>query len=67
MARQLLFTVRNRSIQAYLSGRESLRIFGITIRIRNAHDNEYQVILPDESEIFRIVDHGNRRLTVYTV
>lgn len=67
MAKRLLFAVRNRSIQAYLNGRESLQIFGITIRIRHAHDNEYQVILPDESEIFRIVDHGCRKLSVYTV
>ena len=34
-------------------------IFGITITIRHAHDNEYQVLLPDEDEIIRIVDRGN--------
>lgn len=67
MAKRLLITVRNEAIRAYLNGRNELRIFGITIRIQHAHSNQYQVILPDGSEIFRIVDNGNQKLAVYTV
>ena len=67
MAQRMLITVRNRAIQAYFNGKREIRIFGITIQIQHAHTNQYQVILPDGSEIFRIVDKGNRRLQVYTV
>ena len=67
MAQRMLITVRNRAIQAYLNGKQEIRILGITIQIQHAHTNQYQVILPDGSEIFRIVDQGNRRLQVYTV
>ena len=67
MAKRLLVTVRNESIRTYLNGRRELKIFGIVIRIQHAHSNQYQVILPDGSEIFRIVDHGNRNVAVYTV
>lgn len=67
MARYLLLTVRKESIRTFLSGKRELHIFGIVIRIQHAHTNQYQVLLPNNSEIFRIVDKGNRRLTVYTV
>ena len=67
MAKRLLITVRNEAIRAYLNGKRELHIFGITIRIEHAHSNQFQVILPDGSEIFRIVDKGNRKLAVYTV
>ena len=67
MAKSMLITVRNRAIQAYLNGKREIQIFGITIQIQHAHTNQYQVILPDGSEIFRIVDQGNRKLQVYTV
>ena len=52
---------------AFLAGKRSFRIFGITITIRHAHDNEYQVLLPDEDEIIRIVDRGNGRLRAFVV
>lgn len=67
MAKHIFITVRNESIRAYLNGKRELHIFGIVIRIQHAHTNQYQVVLPDGSEIFRIVDKGNRRLAVYTV
>lgn len=67
MAKRLLITVRNESVRAYLNGRKELHIFGITIRILHAHSNQFQVILPDGSEIFRIIDRGNRKLSVLTI
>lgn len=67
MAKHIFITVRNESIRTYLNGKRELHIFGITIRIQHAHSNQFQVILPDGSEIFRIVDKGNRKLAVYTV
>ena len=67
MAKHIFFTVRNEAIRAYLEGKSEIRIFGIVIRIQHAHSNQYQVILPDGGEIIRIVDHGNRKLAVYTV
>lgn len=67
MAKHIFITVRNESIRAYLNGNRELHIFGITIRIQHAHSNQFQVILPDGSEIFRIVDKGNHKLAVYTV
>ena len=33
MAQRMLITVRNRAIQAYLNGKQEIRIFGITIQI----------------------------------
>ena len=42
-------------------------LFGITIHIKHAHSNQYQVILPDGSEIFRIIDRVNRKLSVLTI
>ena len=67
MAKRLLITVRNESVRAYLNGRKELLILGITIRIQHAHSNQFQVILPDGSEIFRIIDRGNRKLSVLTI
>ena len=67
MAKQILITVRNESIRTYLNGKRELKIFGILIRIEHAHSNQYQVLLPDGSEIFRLVDHGDRKVAAYTV
>ena len=67
MAKRLLITVRTEAVRAYLNGKTELRIFGITIHIQHAHSNQYQVILPDGSEIFRIIDRGNRELSVLTI
>ena len=67
MAKRLLITVRTEAVRAYLNGKTELRIFGITIHIQHVHSNQYQVILPDGSEIFRIIDRGNRKLSVLTI
>lgn len=58
MADRILASAKNASLRAFLRGEKSVNICGITLTITNAHDNEYQVILPDMSEIFRIYD-GN--------
>ena len=67
MARIMLIQVRNQALRTFIAGKRSFRIFGITITIRHAHDNEYQVLLPDEDEIIRIVDRGNGRLRAFVV
>ena len=67
MAKIMLIQVRNQALRAFIAGKKSFRIFGITITIRHAHDNEYQVLLPDEDEIIRIVDRGNGRLRAFVM
>ena len=67
MARKIMFTAKNESVRAFVHGKRSFRIFGITLTIEHAHDNEYQVLLPDRAEIFRIVDRGNGSVKLYVV
>ncbi|MBQ3476581.1 MAG: hypothetical protein IJH25_00215 [Clostridia bacterium] len=67
MAKIMLIQVRNQALRTYLAGKKSVRIFGITSTIRHALDIEYQVLLPDEDEIIRIVDRGNGRLRAFVV
>ena len=40
MAKIMLIQVRNQALRTFLAGKRSFRIFGITITIRHAHDNE---------------------------
>ena len=47
MARQIMVKAQNESLRAYLRGKRSFKLFGITLTIQHAHDNEYQVLLPD--------------------
>ena len=67
MAKIMLIQVRNRALRTFIAGKCSFTIFGITITIQHAHDNEYQVLLPDSSEIIRIVDRGNGQLRAFVV
>lgn len=67
MAKIMMIQVRNRALRAFIAGKSSFTIFGITITIQHAHDNEYQVLLPDESEIIRIIDRGNGQLRAFVV
>ena len=67
MARQIMVKAQNESLRAYLRGKRSFKLFGITLTIQHAHDNEYQVLLPDEDEIIRIVDRGNGRLRAFVM
>lgn len=67
MAKKIMFTAKSEALRAFTCGYRTFRIFGITLTIENAHDNEYQVLLPDMCEIFRLVDHGNGRVQLYVV
>ena len=67
MAKLMMIQVRNSALRAFIAGMRSFTAFGITITIRHAHSNEYQVLLPDEDEIIRIVDRGNGRLRAFVV
>lgn len=67
MAQKIMFVAKSESLRAFIRGKRSFRIFGVTLTIQNAHDNEYQVLLPDMNEIFRLVDHGNGRVKLYVV
>ena len=58
MAAMIMFKAKTATLRAFIDGKREIHLFGITLEIRHAHDNEYQVILPDMSEIFRIYD-GN--------
>lgn len=67
MAKLMLLKVRNEAVKAFLSGRTQLAVFGVTVRILHAHSNQYQVVLPDGAEIFRLVRRSPNRLSVYEV
>ena len=58
MAQIIMFTAKSESLRAYIGGRRTFSIFGITLTIEHAHSNQYQVLLPDRNEIFRLVDLG---------
>ena len=67
MAQKIMFTAKSESLRAFIGGRRSFRIFGITLTIEHAHSNQYQVLLPDKSEIFRLVDSGHGNVRLYVV
>lgn len=67
MAQRIMFTAKSASLRAFVRGERTFRLFGITLTIQHAHDDEYQVLLPDMSEIFRIVDCGNGCAKLYVV
>ncbi len=67
MAQRIMFTAKSASLRAFVRGERTFRLFGITLTIQHAHDDEYQVLLPDMSEIFRIVDCGNGSAKLYVV
>ena len=67
MAQKIMFATKSEALRTFIRGKRSFRIFGITLTIKNAHDNEYQVLLPDMCEIFRIVDHGNGNVQLFVV
>ena len=64
MAKQIMFKAQNESLRAYLRGKRSFKFFGVTLTIQHAHDNEYQVLLPDLSEIFRQLAGGKHLPTL---
>ncbi len=67
MAKKIMFTAKSEALRAFTRGYRSFSIFGVTLTIQNAHDNEYQVLLPDMCEIFRLVDHGDGHVKLYVV
>ena len=67
MAQRIMFTAKSASLRAFVRGERTFRLFGITLTIQHAHDDEYQVLLPDMSEIVRIVDCGNGSAKLYVV
>lgn len=67
MAKKIMFAAKTESLRAFIRGKRSFRLFGITLTIAHAHDNEYQVLLPDMCEIFRLVDRGSGRVALYEV
>ena len=44
------------AVRAFKQGMKSFPFINLALAIEHAHDNEYQVLLPDGSEIFRIVN-----------
>lgn len=67
MAKKIMFAAKLESIRAFVNGKRKFSLFGITFTIEHAHDNEYQVLLPDMCEIFRIVDRGQGKVALYEV
>ena len=61
MSKQILFKAQTESLRAYLRGKRSFKLFGVTLTI------QYQVLLPDLSEIFRLQDCGGGDVRLYVV
>ena len=67
MGHTYMFVAKSRALRAFLRGHRSFGIANITLTIEHAHDNEYQVLLPDRSEILRLIDHGCGSVSLFTV
>ena len=67
MARALMFTVKHESIRAFLRGLRTFEVFGIKLTIQHAHDNEWQILLPDKDEILRLIYSTTGRVELYEV
>lgn len=67
MAQKIMFKAKSESLQAFVNGKRSFTIFGVTLTIEHAHSNQYQVLLPDRNEIFRLVDLGSGRVGLFVV
>lgn len=67
MAQRIMFAAKSAALRAFVHGRRTFRFFNIELTIEHAHDNEYQVLLPDKSEILRLIDHGCGKIALYTV
>lgn len=53
---------KKEALKAHTAGRSCFLVRGVEFLIRHAHDSEYQVLLPDESEIFRIIDGSDKKI-----
>ena len=59
MAQHLLARAMQAVFSSFMHGHTECRIHGITLHIQHAHDDNFQVLLPDHTELFRIV--GTKR------
>ena len=66
MADQLFADAKKAALSAHKKGYNSVHIHGITMRIENAHHDDFMVLLPNGTEIFRIVGKG-RTARIYAV
>jgi uncharacterized Rossmann fold enzyme len=66
MAHQLLCAAKSAALAAFRKGEDKVRVHGIILHICHAHGNEHQVLLPDQTELFRIVGTA-QNATIYVV
>lgn len=66
MAKEYI-AVRKRIIRGFLRGLRSITAYDITITIEHAHDNEWQILLPDKREFLRLIDMGSSGVCLYEV
>lgn len=55
---QLMYQLKQEVVSKFLRGIREFVFHGLALRIAPAHDNEFQVLLPDGGEVFRVIDHG---------
>ena len=67
MAKLYMFTVKCEAIKAFLGGRRDFEVFRIRFTIQHAHDNEWQILLPDKDEILRLIRSTTGRIELYEV
>ena len=67
MGHNYMFVAKSRALRAFRHGHRSFGIENIMLTIEHAHHNEYQVLLPDRSEILRLIDHGYGSVSLFTV
>lgn len=66
MAKEYI-AVRKRIIRGFLRGLRSITAYDITITIEHAHDNEWQILLPDKREFLRLIRSTTGRIELYEV
>ena len=69
MSKVILKKAMEAALLTFICGQTEFTICGITLQIQHAHDNNYQVLLPEscglqEREVFRIFDAGRDSIVI---
>ena len=55
MSQHLMKKAIEAALNAFRRKMDSFTIYGVTMRIAHAHDNQYQVLLPGDVEFVRLI------------
>lgn len=57
MPRYLMNQLKSEALSMFRRGKYSFKLFGLTFTIAHIHHNEFQVLLPDKSEVLRLIEY----------